>query len=76
MHYYIFPEHCELQATDSAIMIGNAKVHEGLYLLLADEYHLQVNNSNMTSIQSSVLQFCLLHCSDNENNAIFCGIID
>ena len=38
-------------------MIGNAKVHEGLYLLQANEYpnpsHSQANISQAHSIQSS-----------------------
>ena len=52
-----FPNHCEFQVMDLGMMIGNAKVHEGLYLLQANEYpnpsHSQANVSQAHSIQSS-----------------------
>ena len=54
------------------MMIGNAKVYKGLYLLQANEYpnpnHSQGNNSQAYSIQHS--NYVLSIRSDNRNDVI------
>ena len=53
-------------------MIGNAKVHERLYLLRANEYpnpnHSQANNSQAHSVQPSISVLSIR--SDNKNDVI------
>ncbi|RVX21434.1 Retrovirus-related Pol polyprotein from transposon RE1 [Vitis vinifera] len=57
---------------DSGMMIGNAKMHEGLYLLQANEYpnpnHSQANNSQAHSVQPSISVLSIR--SDNKNDVI------
>ena len=67
-----FPNHYEFQIMDSGMMIGNAKMHEGLYLLRANEYpnpnHSQANNSQAHSVQPSISVLSIR--SDNKNDVI------